>query len=312
MMIRSVHSRYPERRRPGADGACAVDGPRAWPWRAVSRTAIALLVAALPSLMAPVSRGSDPLEDEAEEPDTTDISASVVLPATGEHEVLPAVTEPFGAGEKLRFSVQYGFVHAGTAYLEVPEVKNWNGHEVYTFRATAKSNAFFSVIYKVRNRIESYWDKGGQFSRRYHENRREGGYKKNEEILFEHDLREARYSDGQVYAIPPHVQDALSSFYYARYQALPLGGSIFFDYHASRKSKPLEIKVLGRETVKTPAGKFDCVVIEPMLKAGGIFKKSGRLVIWLTNDERRLPVLMKSKVTIGSISVVLQEAKLGA
>jgi len=49
-----------------------------------------------------------------------------------------------------------------------------------------------------------------------------------------------------------------------------------------------------------------------VLKAGGIFKNKGRLVIWITEDERRMPVLMKSKVTVGSISVVLQEYKTGA
>jgi hypothetical protein len=64
--------------------------------------------------------------------------------------------------------------------------------------------------------------------------------------------------------------------------------------------------------VKTPAGQFDCVVIEPFLKAGGIFKNKGRLVIWLTDDDRRIPVLMKSKVAIGSIRVVLQEIKPGS
>ena len=71
------------------------------------------------------------------------------------------------------------------------------------------------------------------------------------------------------------------------------------------------MKVLGREVVETPAGKFKCVVIEPKLKAGGIFKNKGRLVIWLTDDERRMPVLMKSKVAIGSISATLVEAKPG-
>jgi hypothetical protein len=61
--------------------------------------------------------------------------------------------------------------------------------------------------------------------------------------------------------------------------------------------------------VKTPAGKFQCVVVEPLLRAGGIFKNKGRLVIWLTDDERRIPVQMKSKVMIGSIKVVLQEIR---
>ncbi|MBI3539470.1 MAG: DUF3108 domain-containing protein, partial [Candidatus Eisenbacteria bacterium] len=92
---------------------------------------------------------------------------------------------------------------------------------------------------------------------------------------------------------------------------LPLGGSMVFDYHASRKSQPLEVKVLGRQRVETPAGTFDCVVIEPILKAGGIFKNSGRLVIWLTDDDRRIPVMMKSKVTIGSISCVLTQIRRG-
>ena len=67
----------------------------------------------------------------------------------------------------------------------------------------------------------------------------------------------------------------------------------------------------GRERIETPAGTFDCVGIEPVLKAGGIFKSSGRLVIWVTDDERRMPVLMKSKVAIGSVSVVLVEARAG-
>ena len=71
------------------------------------------------------------------------------------------------------------------------------------------------------------------------------------------------------------------------------------------------MRVLGRDRVTTPAGAFNCVVIEPVLRAGGIFKNKGRLVIWLTDDERRMPVLMRSKVAIGSISVVLEEAHAG-
>jgi hypothetical protein len=156
------------------------------------------------------------------------------------------------------------------------------------------------------------WDKRGHFSWRYLENRREGGNKVHNVITFDHERHEALYHNGQAYPIPPQVQDALSSFYYTRFQALPIGGSVVFDYHASRRSLPLEVRVLGRDRVSTPAGVFNCVVIEPVLKAGGIFKKKGRLVIWLTDDEHRMPVLMKSKVAIGSISVVLEEARPGA
>jgi uncharacterized protein DUF3108 len=239
----------------------------------------------------------------------TVLTANVQLPPAP--EVVPAVNHPFRAGESLKFSVQYGPIHAGSAYLEVAQSQDVGGHPTLLLQARAESNGFFSAFYKVRNRIQSYWDSDGGFTRRYVENRREGGFRAKDQIEFDYDKLEARYQDGRSYPIPPHVQDALSSFYFARMQSLPLGGSFVFDYHASRKSQPLEVRVLGRERVETPAGKFNCVAIEPKLKAGGIFKNKGQLVIWITEDERRMPVLMRSKVTIGSISVVLQEYKAG-
>ncbi len=268
---------------------------------------LAALIIILGLLSAPRVPGAP--QGEAEAPDTTDIVGSVTLP-NGSGEVLPAPARPIRAGEYLKFSVRYGFISAGDAYLEIPEVRQWHGRPVYTLVARAESNKFFSAFYKVRNRIESFWDTTGYFSRRFYENRREGGYREQNEILFDYDRGEALYQkDGQAIAIPPQCQDALSSFYYTRTQALPIGGSVIFDYHASHKSQPIEVRVLGRQRVDTPAGTFDCVVIEPVLKAGGIFKNQGRLVIWLTDDERRMPVMMKSKVTIGSISVILTEAK---
>ncbi len=243
--------------------------------------------------------------------DSADIASSIQMPGPGQREVLPAPAQPFRARESLKFSVQYGIIHAGNAWLEIPEVRQYKGHEVYLLLARAESNAFFSRFYKVRERIESYWDRHGLYSRRYVEDRREGKFRQQSDIVFDPVRNEAVYSDGGTFPVPARVQDALSAFYYFRTQALPLGGSIVFHYHASRKSQPLQVKVLGRERIKTPAGTFDCIGIEPILKAGGIFKNSGRLVIWVTDDERRMPVLMKSKVAIGSISVVLVEARTG-
>ena len=274
--------------------------------RTRSRRLIAWVAAA--GLLAPTP-GAPQGENSA--PDTADIVGSVSLP-NGSGEVLPAPARAIRAGEFLRFSVRYGVVHAGEATLEIPQVKQWHGRPVYTLVARAESNKFFSAFYKVRNRIESFWDTTGFYSRRFYENRREGGYREQNEILFDYDRGEALYlKDGQAIAIPPQCQDALSSFYFTRTQALPIGGSVIFDYHASHKSQPIEVRVLGRQRVETPAGTFSTIVIEPILRAGGIFKNQGRLIIWLTDDDRRMPVMMKSKVTIGSISVVLTEARRG-
>lgn len=276
-------------------------GPvRPWPFaRGMGRMAL-LIGAAL--LLAPQGRADEP---EAL-PDSSDFKNAAVL------DTLPAIAQPFKAGESLRFSVQYGFIHAGSAWLEVPEIADWHGRPVWRLVARARSNGFFDKVYKVRNRIESMWDHDRRFSWRYFEDRHEGHYTANDTLLFEPDSLQMRYKNGQTYPVPGPVQDALSSFYMTRFRELPIGGRISFDYHASRKTALMEVRVLGRETVKTPAGKFKCVVIEPLLKAGGIFKNNGRLVIWLTDDERRMPVLMKSKVAIGSVKVVLQEYTLGS
>lgn len=286
---------------------------RAWIRLARSlRLPLAFLVFLAGFLDAPRAPGaSETLPPGMTEPDTADITGSVILP-NGASEVLPAPRRAIRVGESLKFSVRYGFISAGEAWLEIPEVKTWQGRPVFTLVARAESNKFFSAFYRVRNRIESYWDTTGFFSRRYYENRREGGYREQSEINFDYDRGEAIYKkDGQAIAIPPQCQDALSSFYYSRTQALPIGGSVIFDYHASHRSQPIEVRVLGRQRIETPAGTFNCVAVEPILNAGGIFKNEGRLVIWLTDDERRMPVLMKSKVTIGSISVILTEVKHG-
>jgi hypothetical protein len=69
--------------------------------------------------------------------------------------------------------------------------------------------------------------------------------------------------------------------------------------------------VLERETISVPAGKFDCLVLEPLLTATGIFKHEGSIKVWVTDDRLHMPVLMKSKVLVGSIHAELEDYRLG-
>ena len=73
----------------------------------------------------------------------------------------------------------------------------------------------------------------------------------------------------------------------------------------------LEVRVLREETVTVEAGTFDCLVVEPITQSVGLFKHEGNLTVWLTNDRLRMPVLMKSKLLFGSISVELTDFELG-
>jgi len=86
---------------------------------------------------------------------------------------------------------------------------------------------------------------------------------------------------------------------------LKVGNTYNIDIFDCKTLWNTEVKVLRREEIETQLGKFKTVVIQPILKSEGIFARSGDMYIWLTDDERRIPVLMKSKVKIGSIAATL-------
>jgi hypothetical protein len=106
--------------------------------------------------------------------------------------------------------------------------------------------------------------------------------------------------------VPPRVQDVLSALYFVRTLPLEVGQSIAIANHIDGKNYPLVVKVHGRERVKVDAGEFDCLVVEPILRGPGVFTQKGRLTVWLTDDDVRMPVLMKSKVVIGHVAAILK------
>jgi hypothetical protein len=213
----------------------------------------------------------------------------------------------FNGGEKINFVIRYGIISAGSSTMSVPEITKINGNEVYKIVTEARSSAFFSAFYKVRDRVESYVDRKGLYSWRFEKHLREGGYQADRDVDYDQAQGWAIINKKDSMRIPPCTQDILSSFYYIRTQKLEVGKSLFIDNHADDKLYPLEVKVHKKEHIKVKAGEFDCVVVEPILRASGLFKSKGRLIIWLTDDERKIPVQMKSKIFVGYITAELKD-----
>ena len=218
---------------------------------------------------------------------------------------------PYGPGESLRFSIEYGLIKAGTAWLEVGPMEVYKGRPCYHLISRAESNSFMSKIYKVKDRIDSLIDAEGLYSWRYKKRQREGGYDRDYDILYEPSTGRTRYADGQSFDARPYAKDGLAASYYVRHMPLEVGKDILIAHHSDRRSGDILVKVHRKETVKVPAGSFECYVIEPVMEDGGLFKSSGRLQIWVTADERRIPVLMKSKIPVGSVDAILQDMKTG-
>ncbi len=217
----------------------------------------------------------------------------------------------FGVGEKLTFEVKYGFISAGTAEMEVMRLVEYENRPCYQIVTRANSNSFFSSFYKVEDRVESIMDATGLFSWRFQKDLREGNYQSNRQYTFDQRDHEVVYK-GDTIEIEPFVQDALSTLYFVRAQPLSVGKSFFLHNFIDGKKYNLEVKVLKKETVTVDAGTFECFVVEPITQSVGLFKHEGRLKVWLTDDRLRMPVLMKSKVIVGSIAVELTDYTLGS
>ncbi|NQT23929.1 DUF3108 domain-containing protein [candidate division KSB1 bacterium] len=216
----------------------------------------------------------------------------------------------FAVGEYLEFDIAYGVIKAGTATMAVLDTLTWEHRPVYLIRTTASSNSFFSSLYKVRDRVESLMDVDGLFSWKFEKHLREGRYKADRYEAFDQINQRVIYQQKDTISAPLYVQDILASFYFVRTQPLEIGKSIDIDNFADGKVYPLRVLVHRKEQIKVPAGKFDCIVVEPVLREEGLFKQTGKLTIWLTDDDRRMPVLMKSKILVGSIDVRLKSYEL--
>ena len=68
---------------------------------------------------------------------------------------------------------------------------------------------------------------------------------------------------------------------------------------------------LREDTVTVGAGTFVTTVVRPTIKTGGIFSENGEAQVWFTNDERRLPVMLKTKFAKFSLTLALQSVTTG-
>ncbi len=109
------------------------------------------------------------------------------------------------------------------------------------------------------------------------------------------------------YFLGKQAFDPLSGFYEIRHRPLRVGHSEYMDVFDSKKLYKVEVQVLKKERIQTPLGEFDTILIKPLLKSEGLFMQKGDFYIWLTDDEKRIPVLIKSKVKIGNFTAHLVE-----
>lgn len=237
------------------------------------------------------------------------ISVTLVIPQSDlpKDDFRKQKNTAFKVGEKLTFDVKYGFVTAGIATMQIPKIKRISGRDAYHVTFEVNTVPSFDIFYKVRDRYETYIDVEGIFPWRFEQHIREGKYSRDFSAFFDQRKGKAKTRDGE-YDIPKNVLDIVSAFYYARtldYSNLNVEDKIPLQNFYKNKVYDLNVRYLGKETIEVPAGKFDCIIVEPLVKEGGLFKNEGSIIIWLTDDEVKMPVRVKTKVVVGAIDADL-------
>ena len=217
----------------------------------------------------------------------------------------------FREGEKLTFDVKYGFVTAGIATFEIPKIKKISGRDAYHVTFEVNTVSTFDAFFKVRDRYETYIDVEGIFPWRFEQHIREGSFSRDFSAFFDQRKGKAKTTKGE-YEIPKYVNDIVSAFFYARtldYSKLKVGDKIPLKNFYKDKVYDLDVVYHGKETIEVEAGKFECIMVEPLVQEGGLFKSEGSIMLWMTNDEAKMPVRVKTKVVVGAIDADLTSYK---
>lgn len=215
----------------------------------------------------------------------------------------------FNIPEKFEYDLTWTGVKAGTATLEITRT----GNDIKIV-STAQSANWVSVFYTVDDRVETLLTKKSSLMFvgepvNYRLRIKEGRHRRDKEVIF-NSGNKVTYIDHinnekQHFDVPSLIFDPLSSFYYLRTLKLVVGEPVYVTIFDSKKVWNVEVQVLKKEKVTLSTGTVDTILIKPLMKSEGIFYKKGDIYIWLTDDEKRIPVKLQTKVAIGSINALL-------
>ena len=239
------------------------------------------------------------LADAVKAAPVADISVSALAAAAPDAPAAPArpALRPLLIdGETLDFDIYYGAMPAGHASLAVESDQTADG-AIYRITSAARSNDLVSLFFTVDDRVTSEIDAVTYEPRQFEKKIREGSLRKHVTVHYAADGL-VRAGD-ETFRVEPGTRDILSALYYVRGQDLRVGDEVIVRTFENGKNYQARVRVKGREKVSTRRGSYDCLVVEPEI-AEGVFAKTGRMLIYLTDDALKVPVLLKSKVKVGS------------
>jgi hypothetical protein len=233
-----------------------------------------------------------------------------VIPGAAAPDPLAAQV-PFGPGERLEYQVKLGIFSAGSGFMAVEGVDTVRAQPAYRLALQLKGGLLFA---KVDDKYKSWLTTRDLISLHFIKDVKEVTYKSFKEWAIYPEERRWQQLD-ENHAEPMDATeplDELSMLYWIRTLPLTVGETYTLNRYFMNKSNPVVIKVLRKERKKVPAGEFDCIVVQPLVKSGGLFGEGGKAELFFTDDMVRHLVYMRSELPgIQSITLHLRRVQTG-
>jgi hypothetical protein len=219
----------------------------------------------------------------------------------------PLAAQPLN--KKFVYYIYWSGIRAGTAVLNFE-----NTPEGVAIKTLATSASFISLFYKVEDFAQSILYPDG-YPKSFILKIQEGRHKRDKATYFEpltdgpqkvvyHNRLDNEKAE---FLLDKPVHDLLSAFYAMTKMPLTVGRSEYIDIFDTKKVWHTEIQVLRKEKIRVQMRDFSTILVKPVIQSEGLFRKTGDILIWATDDDKKLPVLLKSKAVIGTFTVELAE-----
>ncbi len=227
----------------------------------------------------------------------------------------------FAAGEEITYKVFYNW---NFVWLPAGEVvfKTVEEDGLYHITATGRTYSTYEWFFKVRDKYEVYVDKETLLPVTSIRQVREGGYRLYDKIEFDHENKKLTSFRGKTketatlrsFEVSDCLHDILSIIYHARnidYDRYEAGDTFPIKIFMDKEEWPLKVKYEGKDDNKKikGRGRFKTIKFSPEVIVGDVFTKEAKMNVWATDDENRLPLLIESPVSVGSVKVVLKNYK---
>jgi hypothetical protein len=213
---------------------------------------------------------------------------------------------PWSVGEHLEFQVKFDLFSVGRAAMDVIGIDTIRGEPCYHVMFTIHARAFF---YRLNDSLQSWFGVNDLVSRRFTQDTDDNGTRRihHYDLFPERQLLIRNGTDSAETVAEP-LDDA-SFFFFARTLPLEPNQTYSFPRYFIADRNPVTIRVLGRQTIGVPAGRFPAVAVRPIFKSTGMFSRGGEAIIWFSDDSLRIPLRIRTSMVAGTLEISLRSRK---